>query len=226
MPSLRFIGQVPAGALVHPVAGPTRSDDFVLVALTDEGQRALRTLCHTDEQRRAFALPHHSFVVRAGRISEQQLLTHRPSYVNALLIASRGTMLPSNGCMRSRATFGIPTVLFGFWGGACAGCKWKDQSTYCSFVSNSRGLVQGLTSQVTGQLPSSATSLVLGSSGNPILIGDTAVVQEPIVIDSSEEEDEVEEVDENGMPKLKEEDQDAQPPRDDGVIWVDGAYEV
>lgn len=194
-----FIGTPPPGALVHPVAGPPRTDGYVLVSLTPEGEVALSQLCHTEEQRRAFALPSHPFVVRVGRIRPEQLLTHRPSYVNGLLIASRGTMIPTGGCMRSRGTFGIPTVLFGFWRGCCAGCKWKDQSTHCAFVSSLPPRSYNLTFQVN-RAPIPNERLIMGTAGSPILIGSSDDTQAPIVISSDEEsageeeEDEVEEI--------------------------------
>ncbi|CAG8059374.1 unnamed protein product, partial [Penicillium salamii] len=59
----------------------------------------------------------------------------RPSYVNALLIASRGFRF-ARRCTHSRTghPFGPYTVrLPGFWEGACMNCKWKDHQNRCDF---------------------------------------------------------------------------------------------
>jgi hypothetical protein len=48
-------------------------------------RESLTQLVHTDEQRRALALPGNDVPFRAGRITPAQVQSHRPSYVNAIL---------------------------------------------------------------------------------------------------------------------------------------------
>ncbi|KAM3084400.1 hypothetical protein ACMFMG_001495 [Clarireedia jacksonii] len=61
----------------------------------------------------------------------------RPSYINAVLIQSRGTLVPG-GCneCRRRGFTPFPTCvrLAGHWNGACGNCKWRDHSARCRVV--------------------------------------------------------------------------------------------
>jgi hypothetical protein len=53
--------------------------------------------------------------------------------VNAILIASRGLKM-HEPCTYDRGHIFQETVrLPGYWGGACAGCKWKDHAMRCSY---------------------------------------------------------------------------------------------
>jgi len=102
-----------------------------------EVDEILRTMCHTEEQQVAWALPADDIDAKARTIKESQLKTGRPSYINAFLIQSRGSdcTTPCSACQKSG---GHPFVrckrLQGFWNGSCANCKWKDHSKNCSVV--------------------------------------------------------------------------------------------
>lgn len=63
-----------------------------------------------------------------------QIKTGRPSYVNALLIASRGIQQKERCGNNTRAVFVDDVRVPGYWGGACAGCKWKDGASGCSYA--------------------------------------------------------------------------------------------
>lgn len=60
-----------------------------------------------------------------------QVRTGRQSYVNALLIASRGTYFVA-ACANIRAGhFGSVVRVPGFCEGACASCEWKSHRSRC-----------------------------------------------------------------------------------------------
>lgn len=58
----------------------------------------------------------------------------RQSYVNGLLIATRGQIFPQT-CTKSKTQHpfgGGDLRLPGTWEGCCANCKWKEQAKQCS----------------------------------------------------------------------------------------------
>ena len=65
-----------------------------------------------------------------------QISTHRPSYINAILIQSYGTPRAAD-CVqcqnRGYRPFPVCHSLTGFWGDACGNCKWRDHAAQCSF---------------------------------------------------------------------------------------------
>jgi hypothetical protein len=81
-------------------------------------------------------LPGQDVPIVRGSIRGHQLATHRQSYVNALLIASRGIIVRSpcpEHCQTQRPHPFISCVrLPGFWAGCCANCKWPDHGIQCS----------------------------------------------------------------------------------------------
>ncbi|KAJ5211418.1 hypothetical protein N7472_001557 [Penicillium cf. griseofulvum] len=69
--------------------------EYYIVRLTAHGNAALRELCRTPEQREVWSWPSYEFLVKIKKdrtpvISADQIRSARPSYVNRLLIASRG----------------------------------------------------------------------------------------------------------------------------------------
>lgn len=93
----------------------------------------LRTKVHTAESIEAFdTYPQKDILITKGRVTLQQVNTGRPSYVNALIIQSRGIEVP-DGCTNSRSgVFAKCVRLPGFFGGCCGNCKWKDHGARCS----------------------------------------------------------------------------------------------
>jgi hypothetical protein len=70
-----------------------------------------------------------------GAITLAQVSTHRPSYVNAILIQRAGILIP-NGCNRCRSGAGFtpfPECRYipGEFGNACGNCKWRDHAARC-----------------------------------------------------------------------------------------------
>lgn len=109
-------------------------DEYVVVRLTANGNEALRTFCHTAAQKEVWRFPSFEFVVRKGSLTVNQIRTGRASYVNALLIASRGLRQHIACEKNTRAVFGEDVRVPGFWGGSCAGCKWRDGAASCSYA--------------------------------------------------------------------------------------------
>ena len=69
------------------------------------------------------------------RIKGKQISDGRPSYINALLIQSRGEPLkkPCTRCRNMDFLKPFPTCarLTGYFGGSCANCKWADKASLC-----------------------------------------------------------------------------------------------
>jgi hypothetical protein len=65
--------------------------------------------------------------------TKTQILTGRPSYINAILIASRGKQMAVPCTRNKRRLFRDSIRIPGIWLGACAGCKWLDRAKVCGF---------------------------------------------------------------------------------------------
>lgn len=69
-----------------------------------------------------------------GRITPAQVGTHRPSYINALLIQSRGIVnyQACTECARRGLTpFPECISVAEHFGGCCGNCKWRDHGARC-----------------------------------------------------------------------------------------------
>ncbi|KAI8957881.1 hypothetical protein F5Y11DRAFT_338005 [Daldinia sp. FL1419] len=119
--------------IVRQGAGP-------LILLPIGGQE-MAPYCFNKVQRAILALPGWSVIVVRGSISPGQVITSRPSYVNALLIASRGVAAPRpcRACQEQSVRypdsysrpFPVCIKLRGYFGGCCAGCKFRDHAIRC-----------------------------------------------------------------------------------------------
>lgn len=83
------------------------------------------------------ALPGQDVQFIRGSIIPSQVGMHRPSYINAILIQSRGVAgeQPCDACRRARTgprPFPECRRVAGHFGGACANCKWRDHASRCS----------------------------------------------------------------------------------------------
>jgi hypothetical protein len=106
------------------------------------GRQELAEFCHNNMQRAVLGLPGRDVVFVRARVREDQLRSHRPSYINAFLIASRGRVLrhPCTECQRKAASdpsgysypFPLCIKLPGHFGGCCANCKWPDAGSRCN----------------------------------------------------------------------------------------------
>ena len=111
-------------------------------------QAAVLPLVHNDLQRRLLLLPGRDVPYVWGRISGHQVLTHRPSYINAVLIQRAGVLVPGGGCTACRTRPGLTpfTDCFrapGHFGGACGNCKWRDYAARCSVRDTNLPAIQG-----------------------------------------------------------------------------------
>jgi hypothetical protein len=97
---------------------------------------------HTQEQRRLALEPGQDVMFLRGRIMEAQLRSHRPSYVNAVLIhrAGRDVRFPCGNCAAkaARSPYRVPhpfptcRKISGYFGSCCSNCKWPDGAASCS----------------------------------------------------------------------------------------------
>jgi Protein of unknown function (DUF3716) len=106
----------------------------VLPVLPISGQQ-LAPLVHSQLVRAVLVLPGQPVSYRPGRITPEQVLMHRPSYIHALLIQSRGVMqVPAcTRCQRGRGPFPECRHVQGHFGGCCGNCKWPDAAARCVF---------------------------------------------------------------------------------------------
>ena len=72
---------------------------------------------------------------RAGVVQAHQIERARPSYIQALIIASRGVLRPvdCDRCERGRGPFEGCYGLGALREGACANCVWGDASAQCQY---------------------------------------------------------------------------------------------
>jgi hypothetical protein len=151
------------------------------------GQQQLAPWVHSPQGRAVLRLPGQDVFYLRGTISARQLLgMHRPSYVNAVLIQSRGMAhhRPCSACRGGAGFRPFPECrhLPGHFGGACGNCKWRDHASRCSVRDTGFG---GVTIDLTsdeedggnegGCAPPAATgagSVVIGSRTRPILLED------------------------------------------------------
>ncbi|KAJ0418236.1 hypothetical protein BJY00DRAFT_315129 [Aspergillus carlsbadensis] len=113
--------------------GKSQKDVWITVRLTAWGNAKLWESCKGPKQKDVWRYPCYEFVMREGALSEEQILTGRPSYINALLIASRGTQMAVPCTRNRRRIFRDSIRIPGIWLGACAGCKWLDRAKVCGF---------------------------------------------------------------------------------------------
>ena len=98
------------------------------------GGQELASLCHNNLQQTVLAMPGRDVAFVRGRITPQQVATQRPSYVNALLIQSRGVVQarPCSECSRrGLSPFPECAMVAGHFGGSCGNCKWRDHAARC-----------------------------------------------------------------------------------------------
>ena len=107
------------------------------------GQQQLAFFCHNALQLAVLTLPGRDVKFVYGRIFPYQLGSHRPSYVNAILIQSRGRVGtgPCSACASTPMPTPFPKCrrLPGHFGGACGNCKWRDHAARCSVRDNQGG---------------------------------------------------------------------------------------
>lgn len=100
------------------------------------GGQLLAPYVSNDVQRRLLALPGQAVAFFPGKVSAPQVDSRRASYINALLIQSRGQVqrVPCTRCRNARGRPVFPECrrVPGAFGGACGNCKWPDLAASCS----------------------------------------------------------------------------------------------
>ncbi|KAJ5249373.1 hypothetical protein N7524_011689 [Penicillium chrysogenum] len=97
--------------------------------------RQMEIFCYNDQQFRVLNLPGRTVQFVYGVITGTQVHSQRPSYINALLIQSRGLPLitPCEACRQTqRRPFPAYVRAPGHFGGACGNCKWRDAAIRCT----------------------------------------------------------------------------------------------
>ncbi len=143
------------------------------------GGQELRQVCHNSLQLALIALPGQDVLYRTGRISPGQVQSHRPSYINALLIQSRGAIVPGGGCHGCRTRGPSPFLecrrVPGHFGGCCGSCKWRDHAQRCTARDNNVVEVPDDSSDEddNGPPPNDRGQRLLGPAGsqqNPLVL--------------------------------------------------------
>jgi hypothetical protein len=104
------------------------------------GQQQLALFCHTTGQRAALALPGCDVVFVQGHITDNQVLSQRPGYINVILIQSRGAACTDMDlCFQCQQNPGQGLFLecrslLGHFGGCCDNCKWCDHVACCTLT--------------------------------------------------------------------------------------------
>ncbi|OKL55211.1 hypothetical protein UA08_04289 [Talaromyces atroroseus] len=112
-------------------AAPYGQDPMVILP-----PQALDFWCSSPQSRAAQALPvQRGIYFKSGSLKAFQIVSGRQSYINALLIASRGVVGPPCGASCQADRTNTPFVqcvrLPGHWNGCCANCKWRDWGSHC-----------------------------------------------------------------------------------------------
>jgi hypothetical protein len=114
------------------VANASAGQNPVLVV----GGQQMAAFIHSPQGRAVLALPGRDVVFVPGAITPNQVRSHRPSYINAILIQSRGNMVPGlcTACQTPRPglrPFPECRRVPGHFGGCCGNCKWRDHASKC-----------------------------------------------------------------------------------------------
>jgi hypothetical protein len=136
------------------------------------GRQELAPFVHSAQGRALLALPGADVEFLSGAITPRQVLSARPSYINAILIQSRGgegrvcshcriRLYPFPYCRRTT-----------HFRGCCANCKWRDWGARCTWLDDD----DEQDGNTPGGIGGSRTPLLLTSrdsgntSSNPIII--------------------------------------------------------
>jgi hypothetical protein len=99
-----------------------------------------------DVQRRLLAPHGRAVAFTPSRVNAQQIYSKRDSYINALLIQSRGVVSaqPCTSCQQRQGQNTFPKChqVPGFFEGCCTNCKWPDKALQCSLQGQAGGHVQ------------------------------------------------------------------------------------
>ncbi len=108
------------------------------------GGQELATLVSGRFGRAVLALPGQDIRYKLNRITPEQVRDHRVSYINALLIQSRGVLMnPScTRCRRGLGPFPECRRVQGHFGGCCGNCKWPDLAAQCRWPTDANEVIE------------------------------------------------------------------------------------
>lgn len=138
----------------------------------------LKEKCHAPVQLAALALPGEDVLAYASLIEvrKNQLATGRPSYVNGVLIQSRGELcVPA--CERCTKAGSKPFLecrrLKGYWNGACGNCKYVDGARTCTVaIEGEKPDETGTVRDYTAADMAQDRGLPSGTQENPMIVPD------------------------------------------------------
>jgi Protein of unknown function (DUF3716) len=89
---------------------------------------------HNDLARAVLSLPSYDVFFAHDTIKPRQINLHRPSYINGILIQSRGILQdpPYGRCVEELKPFLECRRVPGHFGGCCDNCKWPNAAISCT----------------------------------------------------------------------------------------------
>jgi hypothetical protein len=103
------------------------------------GCRQLAHFCHSPMAQRLLARPGVDVEFILDMIRVDQIESHKPSYINAILIQSRRIVTPipcGHYALGHRKPFPSCHRTAGHFGGCCANCKWRDWGNRCIYYNS------------------------------------------------------------------------------------------
>ncbi|TGO31512.1 hypothetical protein BHYA_0615g00010 [Botrytis hyacinthi] len=159
------------------------------------GGQALAQYCHNSLQLALLAMPGNDVAYVRGRITPAQVRTMRSSYINGMLIQSRGILVEGScGECRRRGLTPFPDCrrVPGHFGNSCGNCKWRDHGIRCVRSDRPRAGPAGrgcrppppprASPDRSPTPPPSAAAKSSGGRKRPLLLG-SGSAEEPLIVD-------------------------------------------
>ncbi|KAM0123306.1 hypothetical protein ACHAP3_011236, partial [Botrytis cinerea] len=150
------------------------------------GGRELAPYCHNALQLAVLAMPGHPVPFVRNRITPAQVRSMRASYINGLLIQSRGVLVEGScGECRRRGLTPFPECrrVEGHFGNSCGNCKWRDHGIRCVRSDRPRAGPAGRPNPPPPPRASPDRSPTPPPSAKkPLLLG-SGSAEEPLVVD-------------------------------------------
>ena len=133
------------GSYKNQFALPVRTykqdgDEIIVVWLTAQGNEALCEVCHTSDQKDVWRFPSFEFAVCKDSLSISQVSAGSGGITIGLTIDR--SVLRGSCDNNTHSVFVEDVRLPGYWGGACAGCKWRDHGACCMFLNHDEAKYQ------------------------------------------------------------------------------------
>ena len=123
---------------------------------------------HNDHGQAVLNLPGLVVPYVRNSINPGQINMHRPSYINGILIQSRGMLQDPPCASCAAAAPGFHPFLEcrrvpGHFGGCCGNCKWRDGCSHCSAYNKNEAAVQVIDDDHLLEAPT-------GTVNNPVVV--------------------------------------------------------